>query len=60
MFIGIAVMMRSYVGLALSLVGFFFVYRYRIRVEEDALVGKLGQAYEAYRSRTKRLIPFVY
>lgn len=60
MFIGIAVMLRSHVGVALSLVGFFFVYRYRIRVEEDALVGKLGAAYEAYRARTKKIVPFVY
>ena len=32
---------------------------YRIRVEERALAGALGEPYRAYMSRTKRLVPFV-
>ena len=35
-------------------------YAHRIAVEERALVAGLGEAYERYRARTKRLIPFVY
>ena len=33
---------------------------YRIRVEEAALVGALGDAYRAYAARTKRLLPGVF
>jgi protein-S-isoprenylcysteine O-methyltransferase Ste14 len=33
---------------------------YRIRVEEQALTGQLGDAYRSYMRRTKRLVPFVY
>ena len=32
---------------------------YRIRVEEGALLGALGDSYRQYMRRTKRLIPFV-
>jgi len=34
-------------------------YAHRIRVEEAALLGGLGEAYRAYMRRTKRLIPFL-
>lgn len=33
---------------------------YRIRVEEEALAGALGDAYRAYAMRTKRLVPGVF
>jgi protein-S-isoprenylcysteine O-methyltransferase Ste14 len=34
-------------------------FSYRIRVEERALLAHLGQPYEEYMQRTKRLIPFI-
>jgi protein-S-isoprenylcysteine O-methyltransferase Ste14 len=34
-------------------------FAYRIRVEEAALVGAIGQPYLAYMRRTKRLVPFL-
>ena len=34
-------------------------YVYRIRVEEAALAGGLGDAYRDYMRRTRRLIPFI-
>src|ERR1700682_5040116 len=34
-------------------------YAYRIRVEESALANELGQPYQDYMRRTKRLIPFL-
>lgn len=34
-------------------------FAYRIQVEEEALVRGLGEPYQAYMRRTKRLIPFV-
>lgn len=45
----------SLVCFALALPGF----AYRIRVEERALAAALGQPYEEYMRRTKRLVPFV-
>jgi len=45
----------SFLGLILPLAG----YAYRIRVEENALVRDLGEAYHSYMQRTKRLIPFL-
>jgi protein-S-isoprenylcysteine O-methyltransferase len=66
----------SYTGALLAFVGFglclgnwlsFFciipiagAFAWRIRVEERALLGALGEEYHAYTQRTKRLIPFVY
>ncbi len=35
-------------------------YSYRIRTEERMLVEALGSAYEEYRSRSWRLVPFVF
>jgi protein-S-isoprenylcysteine O-methyltransferase Ste14 len=45
----------SFLGLILPLAG----YTYRIRVEESALVRDLGEPYQSYMKRTKRLIPFL-
>lgn len=45
----------SFLGLLLPLAG----YTYRIRVEEGALVRNLGEPYQSYMRRTKRLIPFL-
>jgi protein-S-isoprenylcysteine O-methyltransferase Ste14 len=39
-----------------ALIGF----SYRIRVEEQVLLEHLGQRYQEYMQRTKRLIPFVF
>ena len=36
------------------------VYLYRIKVEESMLVQALGQAYADYRTRTRKLIPYLY
>jgi len=33
---------------------------WRIHIEEEALLGALGERYESYRQRTRRLIPFIY
>jgi protein-S-isoprenylcysteine O-methyltransferase len=35
-------------------------YAYRIRTEERMLIGVLGKAYEEYRQRSWRLVPFVF
>ena len=35
-------------------------YSYRIHIEEGMLVGELGPAYEEYRRRSWRLLPYVF
>ena len=48
------------VSLACLLAAILPGFAYRIVVEEKALAETLGEPYRAYRSRTKRLIPFVW
>lgn len=36
------------------------VYGYRVRVEERALLGSIGEPYRAYMARTRRFIPYVF
>jgi len=47
---------------AVLLIAFVFrlVFGYRIRVEEQALVGSLGEEYLSYARRVKRLVPFIF
>jgi protein-S-isoprenylcysteine O-methyltransferase Ste14 len=42
------------------MVGYLPALVYRIRVEEDLLVGRLGEAYSRYQARTWRLLPFCF
>jgi protein-S-isoprenylcysteine O-methyltransferase Ste14 len=41
----------------LPIIGAFL---WRVRIEERALLGALGEQYRPYMRRTKRLIPFIY
>jgi protein-S-isoprenylcysteine O-methyltransferase len=36
------------------------VYAYRISAEEEMLVDQLGDAYQDYKARTWRLVPFIW
>lgn len=47
--------LASLAGLLVAIAG----YMYRIRVEEDALLGTMGDSYRLYMQKTKRVIPFV-
>ena len=59
-FIGFALCIGNVWSVLMLMVPILLVFSYRIRVEERALDQGLGEAYENYRRRTKRLIPFVY
>lgn len=52
--------LRNWAALAIFLVPSIAALSYRIHVEEAALRTAFGNIYEAYSSRTKRLIPGVY
>jgi protein-S-isoprenylcysteine O-methyltransferase Ste14 len=57
---GVGMTLGNWVALLVPAVCMMAAYSYRIPVEERALVAGLGQAYEEYRERTWRLVPFVY
>lgn len=59
-FLGVAVSYGNWLSLAAIVVPVVAALMYRIRVEEAALVGALGEQYLAYRKSTRRLIPGVY
>jgi protein-S-isoprenylcysteine O-methyltransferase Ste14 len=48
--------LSCYLGLAAGLVALMI----RVRIEENLMRGQFDQAHEAYRQRTKKLIPFVW
>jgi protein-S-isoprenylcysteine O-methyltransferase len=45
---------------AATALALLLVYAYRISAEEQMLVGHFGDAYQSYRARTWRLVPFVW
>ncbi len=59
-FVGLGLSMGNFVSVALMVIPVFLVFRRRMAVEEQALVGAFGDTYRAYMQRTKRLVPFVY
>jgi protein-S-isoprenylcysteine O-methyltransferase Ste14 len=56
---GIGLAVQSWGALLTLLIVFSLVYRYRIDIEEKALVERFGNEYTAYMHDTKMLIPFV-
>lgn len=57
---GVGLIMTNWVSLLVLVACSFAGISYRIAMEERALVDALGEAYVEYRSRTKKLIPFVF
>src|SRR2546422_6248430 len=58
-FIGLALAVQSLGALLVLLVVFVISFGYRMRVEERTLLSELGQDYNSYMKRTRRLIPFI-
>ena len=59
-FLGFALTLGNWLSIIVIMLPIFLAFRYRMNVEERALRTGLGQAYDAYSRRTKRLLPFVY
>ena len=60
MMVGAGAAYGNWLGLAGLVVGGFVGLRYRIYVEEKALIEELGDRYRSYADDHKRLIPFVW
>lgn len=59
-FFGLGLAFMNWLSLAILVIGPAIGIAYRVRVEEDALTGALGDDYRAYATRTKRFIPGVF
>jgi protein-S-isoprenylcysteine O-methyltransferase Ste14 len=59
-YVGVGLTLGNWAALAVPALCMAAAYSYRIPVEERALIAGLGTAYEEYRTRTWRLVPFVY
>lgn len=60
MFLGIALALGNWIGIAMLCGVVALVYGYRVSVEERALADTIGEPYRIYMNRTKRFVPFVY
>jgi protein-S-isoprenylcysteine O-methyltransferase Ste14 len=58
--VGVGFALQSWGAVLLIACVFTPVFGYRIRVEEQALVGSLGEEYLSYARKVKRLIPFIF
>jgi protein-S-isoprenylcysteine O-methyltransferase len=59
-FLGLALCIGNWASLAIMAVPILAVFLWRIHVEEAALLRGLGNEYQSYMDRTKRLIPGIY
>jgi protein-S-isoprenylcysteine O-methyltransferase Ste14 len=57
LFAGLILALGNWLSLVVVLIPVLFTYVYRVRVEECALVGVLGEPYRGYMRRTKRFVP---
>ena len=58
--VGFGLALGHWTSLLVLVVGWTAGIAYRIRVEEAALRDALGEDYDAYCARTRRLIPLLY
>jgi protein-S-isoprenylcysteine O-methyltransferase Ste14 len=59
-FIGMGLALGSWAGLLALLTCVGIAYAYRISVEESVLAAALGEPYQQYMRRTRRLVPFLF
>ena len=58
--LGMGLVFRSLIVLSIGLVLDIYVFLKRIFREEELLKEKFGNDFNLYKTRTKRLIPFIY
>lgn len=59
MFIGIGLALGSWFSFVLLTIATIATYRYRVMIEERALVEAIGEPYRSYMKETKRFIPHI-
>jgi protein-S-isoprenylcysteine O-methyltransferase Ste14 len=58
--VGFSLSFQNWASILLIFVPCCAVILWRIHIEEEALLGALGEPYRGYMRRTKRLIPLLY
>lgn len=58
--LGFGLVFRSIIMTTFVLVVYFLVFKHRLDYEERILEEEFGEKYIEYKTRTKRLIPFIY
>lgn len=58
--IGFALAVGNWIATIILAILLFGVYGYRIHSEEVMLIDRFGNAYQEYRKRTWRLVPYIY
>ena len=58
--IGSALFLHAFFAFILTIVVLSIAYYFRIKAEEETLTREFGDEYNAYRNRTKKLLPYVY
>lgn len=59
-FLGLGLSFSNWLSTIIIFVPIFFVFTYRIKIEEKALINNFGDKYINYSKSTKRLIPLIY
>lgn len=59
-FLGFGLYLNNWISLLVAFIPPVLAFRYRIKIEEQALVEQFGEEYIEYRKSTKKLIPFLY
>jgi protein-S-isoprenylcysteine O-methyltransferase len=59
-FCGFGLCVGNWLSLLVLMLPIAAAFLRRIRIEEEALNGALGERYRAYARRTRRLVPFIY
>ncbi|MFT4030783.1 MAG: isoprenylcysteine carboxylmethyltransferase family protein [Siphonobacter sp.] len=59
-FVGFGLSLNNWISFLIVVVAIVGAFRYRIKVEEQALINQFGQDYLDYKKSTKGLIPFLF
>jgi protein-S-isoprenylcysteine O-methyltransferase len=59
-FLGFGLSLGNWVAVIIIMAPIFLAFVYRMDVEERALICALGEQYQSYLARTKRLVPLIY
>jgi protein-S-isoprenylcysteine O-methyltransferase Ste14 len=60
LFMGISISISNWLSILLMMIPVTLGYLYRINVEEKFMADQLGEDYQHYQDRTKRIIPMLY
>lgn len=58
--VGSALLLQSWISLAVAALAMFFAYYHRINTEERTLAAHFGAGYVDYQARTRRLLPGIW